>query len=58
LTAATKADKISRGAVAAQLRLIRETLELSPQEGLVPVSALKRTGVDELLAAIASEILR
>ncbi|MDR2132973.1 MAG: ribosome biogenesis GTP-binding protein YihA/YsxC [Clostridiales Family XIII bacterium] len=52
LVAATKADKISHRAVAAQLSLIRETLALSREERIVPVSALKRTGVEELLAAI------
>jgi GTP-binding protein len=54
LVAATKADKISRGAVAAQLALIRETLGLSREERIIPVSALKRTGVEELLAEIES----
>ncbi|MDR2296503.1 MAG: ribosome biogenesis GTP-binding protein YihA/YsxC [Clostridiales Family XIII bacterium] len=52
LVAATKADKIPRGAVAAQRKLIRETLELSPEERVVAVSALKRTGVEELLEAM------
>jgi GTP-binding protein len=56
LVAATKADKISRGAVAAQLKLIRETLKLSQEEAVLPVSALKRTGVEALLAAMESEI--
>ena len=54
LVAATKADKISRGAVAAQLALIRETLGLSREERVLPVSALKRTGVGDLLEAMAS----
>jgi GTP-binding protein len=54
LVAATKADKISRGAVAAQRKLIRETLGLSPEERVVVVSALKRTGVEELLEAMES----
>jgi GTP-binding protein len=58
LTAATKADKISRGAVSEQHRLIRETLGLSPEDRVIPVSALKRTGTEELLAAIESKIQR
>jgi GTP-binding protein len=53
LVAATKADKLSRGAIFGNLRVIRETLGLSPEEAIIPVSALKRTGVDELLDAIA-----
>jgi GTP-binding protein len=56
LTVATKADKISRGAVAVQLSLIRETLGLSQEDRILPVSALKRTGVDELLAAIGTVV--
>jgi GTP-binding protein len=52
LTVATKADKVSRGAVAGQLSLIRESLGLPKEERIIPVSALKRTGVDELLAAL------
>jgi GTP-binding protein len=52
LVAATKADKISRGAVAGQLSLIRETFGLSQTDRIIPVSTLKRTGVDELLEAL------
>jgi GTP-binding protein len=54
LVAATKADKISRGAVAGHLMNIRETLGLPRDETVIPVSSLKRTGVEELLEAIAS----
>jgi GTP-binding protein len=54
LVVATKADKISRSAVAAQLGLIRETLGLSQAARVIPVSTLKRTGVEELLEEIAS----
>jgi GTP-binding protein len=54
LIVATKADKISRGAVAGNLRIIRETLGLSPDETVIPVSALKKTGVEKLLAAVES----
>jgi GTP-binding protein len=52
MVVATKADKISRGAVAGNIRIIRESLGLSPQETVIPVSALKKTGVNELLEAI------
>lgn len=48
LFVATKADKISRSAIPQQLKLIRETLELAPEEKILPVSAERRTGIDEL----------
>jgi GTP-binding protein len=56
LTVATKADKISRGAVAGQLSLIRGTLGLAREDRVIPVSALKRTGVEELLAALEASL--
>ena len=46
---ATKADKISRNQLQKQIRLIRQTLKLSADDIVIPVSALKRTGYDELL---------
>jgi GTP-binding protein len=56
LAVATKADKISRGAVAGQLSLIRDTLGFAREERIIPVSALKRTGVEELLSAMETVI--
>ena len=32
-----------------QIRLIRQTLGLSPEDLVLPVSALKKTGADDLL---------
>jgi GTP-binding protein len=52
LVIATKADKLSRGEAAKNLRLIRETLGLADGDALLAVSALKRTGVEELLNEI------
>jgi GTP-binding protein len=49
---ATKSDKISRGAYAKQANLIRSALGAAADTPVIPVSALKRTGVDELLEAI------
>jgi GTP-binding protein len=49
---ATKSDKISRGAYAKQTNLIRKTLGATADTPVIPVSALKRTGVDALLNAI------
>ncbi len=45
---ATKADKLSRNEQAKQMREIRRALGMKQQDHLIPVSALKRTGQDEL----------
>jgi GTP-binding protein len=49
---ATKSDKVSRGAYAKQASLIRRALGAAEDTPVIPVSALKRTGVEELLLAI------
>jgi GTP-binding protein len=49
LVVATKADKVSRNDLSKQLTLIRKTLNLSKEDKVIPVSALKRTGVEELM---------
>lgn len=49
LVVATKADKISRNQLQKQIKLIRETLKLSEDDKVIPVSSLKRTGHDVLL---------
>ena len=49
LVVATKADKISRNQMQMQVKLIRETLKLSGDDKVIPVSSLKRTGYDVLL---------
>ena len=49
LVVATKADKISRNQMQKQVKLIRETLKLSGDDKVIPVSSLKRTGYDVLL---------
>ncbi len=49
LIVATKADKISRNQMAKQMKLIKQTLRLSPEDVVIPVSALKKTGYQELL---------
>lgn len=46
---ATKADKVSRNEMQKCISVIRKTLELSREDVVIPVSALKRTGYDELL---------
>ncbi len=52
IVAATKADKLGANARAKALRLIRQTLGMKKDDILIPVSALKRTGDDELLDAM------
>lgn len=49
LVVATKADKISRNQMAKQMKLIKQTLGLSAEDVVIPVSALKKTGYQELL---------
>lgn len=49
LVVATKADKISRNQMAKQMKLIKQTLGLSSEDVVIPVSALKKTGYQELL---------
>jgi GTP-binding protein len=49
---ATKSDKVSKGAYARQASLIRHTLGAAADTPVIPVSALKRTGVEDLLEAI------
>lgn len=49
LVVATKADKISRNQMTKQIKLIRQTLKLSEEDKVMPVSSLKRTCCQELL---------
>lgn len=52
LVVATKADKLSKNELNKNLAMIRKELELEQDEILIAVSALKKTGVDELLNEI------
>lgn len=49
IVAATKADKISRNQMGKNIKVIRETLDLLPEDKVIPVSSLKKTGHDLLL---------
>ena len=49
---ATKSDKISRNEMQRNMARIRKTLGLRKEDILIPVSALKKTGHEELLAAM------
>ena len=52
LVVATKADKISRNQQQKAIRQIRQKLQMKKEDLVIPVSALKRTGQDELHNAI------
>ena len=56
IVVATKADKISRNQLPKQIKLIRQTLKLTAEDVVIPVSALKKTGYEELLD-VMEEIL-
>lgn len=50
--AATKSDKVKKSELNRNLQLIRRTLEMSDEAEIIPVSALKKSGKDQLLSAI------
>ena len=52
IVVATKSDKISRNHYQKNSKIIRQTLGMGPDDVIIPVSALKRTGHDKLLAEI------
>lgn len=55
---ATKADKISRNQMQKQIRLIRQTLGLGREDIVIPVSALKKTGQEELLDVMETLLIQ
>ena len=52
IVVATKADKVSKNQIPKQIKQIRKTLKLGEDDVVIPVSALKRTGYEELLDVI------
>ncbi len=52
IVVATKADKVSRNEMQKCISVIRKTLSLEKEDTVVPVSALKRTGQEELIAVL------
>lgn len=52
IVVATKSDKVSRNQIPKQIKQIRQTLGLEKEDIVIPVSALKRTGYEELLDVI------
>ena len=54
IVVATKADKVSRNEMQKSLSLIRKTLEMKKEDKIFPVSALDKTGQENLLNEIGS----
>ena len=52
IVVATKADKLSRNELNKNIAMIRRELELGREDTIIPVSSLKKTGVDEMLSLI------
>ena len=52
LVVATKADKVGRSELNKNLAVIRRELKLGPEDVIMPVSALSRTGAQEVLSAM------
>ena len=52
IVVATKADKVSRNEAQKNMSVIRKTLQLTADDKIIPVSALKKTGYEQLLSEI------
>lgn len=52
IVVATKADKVSRNEMQKCMSVIRKTLEMGPEDIIIPVSALKRSGQEKVLDVI------
>ena len=52
IVVATKSDKCKKSELQKNLAAIRKKLDLTKEDIIIPVSALKRTGLDKLLGAI------
>lgn len=48
IVVATKSDKISRGQYQKHFKIIRQKLGMSPEDKIIPISSLKREGIDKL----------
>ncbi len=56
IVVATKADKVSRNELNKNISIIKKTLKLGKDDIVVPVSSLKKTGVEALLDVIENII--
>ncbi len=53
---ATKNDKVSGNERQKNISLIRKTLSLTKEETVIPVSSLKKTGIDEITDIISAKL--
>lgn len=56
IVVATKSDKLSKNELRKSEKIIRETLNLSPQDKLIYFSSLKKEGKEELLHILFDEL--
>lgn len=56
IVACTKSDKISRGRWPAHMKIIRETLNLRPEDQMVPCSSESPEGVEEILKVLGEVV--
>lgn len=57
IIAVTKSDKLGRSAIPAQIKMIKETLNVQDDVQVVPVSSVNKNGVEKLWEAIDSFIV-
>ena len=57
IVVATKSDKLKRSQLAKSLSVIRKALDLTDEDIIIPVSALKREGADRLLDVMEKIVL-
>jgi len=57
IVAATKTDKISRNELNRNISVIRKKLSMEADDVIVPVSSLKRTGLDELTTVVENLLM-
>lgn len=56
IVVATKADKLKRSQIGKSLSVIRKALDLTEEDIIIPVSALKREGAEKLLSVMEQVI--
>ncbi|ABR47285.1 GTP-binding protein, HSR1-related [Alkaliphilus metalliredigens QYMF] len=52
IVVATKSDKIARSQHQKHFKMIRDTLGMSPEDRLIPISSLKKLGIEQLWGAL------
>ena len=57
IVVATKADKLKRSQIGKSLSVIKKTLDLTEEDIIIPVSALKREGADRVMDLIEQLVL-